>query len=76
MDMFKEEYAKEKQEFNALGLKSQRRNLKYREHQIGSTDKDIDSKRKALLVGKRISKAGKIYYEYRKNRGDLRGSSI
>lgn len=39
--------------------------------------KSIDSKRdrifKALRPGKRISKRGKIYYEYRKNRSDLKG---
>ena len=76
MDLFKEEYAKEKKEFDALNFRSMRRNLKYKEHQIGKSDADIDEKRKALLVGKRISKTGKIYYEYRKNRGDLKNSLI
>jgi len=31
-----------------------------------------DKKRKALPPGKRISKSGKVYYEYRKNRTDLK----
>jgi hypothetical protein len=29
--------------------------------------------RKAMLPGKRRSRRGKIYYEYRRNRSDLRG---
>lgn len=37
----------------------------------GKTIKKIDSKRSALLPGKRISKNGKIYYEKRRNRSDL-----
>jgi hypothetical protein len=32
----------------------------------------LDRKRKALPPGKRMSKSGKIYYEYRRNRSDLR----
>ena len=73
MDFIKGEMDKE---FSAIGFKNQRRNLKYREHQIGKSNKSVDEKRKALLVGKRISKTGKIYYEYRKNRGDLRNSLV
>lgn len=42
-------------------------------HQTGKSVKEIDEKRDALPPGKRISKTGKIYYEYRKNRSDLRG---
>lgn len=76
MNLFEKEYADEKQEFSALSLKNKRRNLYYKDHQIGKTDKKIDEKRKALLVGKRISKNGKTYYEYRANRGDLKGSMI
>ena len=33
-----------------------------------------DSKRKALAPGKRISKNGKVYYEYRVNHSDIDGS--
>ncbi len=34
-------------------------------------NKNLDAKRKALPPGKRISKSGKIYYEYRRNRSDI-----
>lgn len=37
----------------------------------GSTTKGIDKTIKALAPGKRISKSGKTYYEYRANRADL-----
>ena len=74
---FKDEYAKERdKEFDVIEFRSKRRNVKYRPHQIGKTNVSIDEARKALLVGKRISKNGNIYYEYRKNRGDLKGSTI
>lgn len=32
-----------------------------------------DLRKKALAPGKRISKSGKIYYEYRANRSDING---
>ena len=35
-----------------------------------------DRQRKALPPGKRISKRGKAYYEYRRNRTDKKGKSI
>lgn len=73
MDFLKAELDKE---FSSIGFKNQRRNLKTRDHQIGKTDKSIDSKRSALLPGKRRSKTGGIYYEYRKNRSDKKKSSI
>ena len=63
-------------EFSSVGFKNQRRNLKTRDHQIGKTDKSIDSKRDALLPGERRSKTGNIYYEYRKRRSDKKQSSI
>ena len=40
--------------------------------QIGKSIKNIDKKWVALPPGKRISKYGKVYYERRKNRSDLR----
>ncbi|HJX50994.1 MAG TPA: hypothetical protein VJ438_06035 [Candidatus Nanoarchaeia archaeon] len=73
MDLIKDEMDKE---FSAIGFRSQRRNLKYKEHQIGKTNIAIDKKRKALMPGKKISKTGKVYYEYRKNRIDLKGINI
>ncbi len=64
-------------EFSAIGFKNQRRNLRVLEQTAkGKTDKSIDSKRKALLPGKRISKTGKVYWETRKNRSDSRGSKV
>jgi hypothetical protein len=35
-----------------------------------------DKKRTALPPGKRVSKTGKVYYEYRKNRTDIKGLNI
>ena len=35
-----------------------------------------DAKRTGRAPGKRISKAGNIYYEYRKNRSDIPGKRI
>jgi len=34
-----------------------------------------DQKRRALYPGKRLSRSGKTYYEYRRNRTDLRRKS-
>jgi hypothetical protein len=65
-----------KKAFEAVGFKNQRRNLKYQEHQTGKSNKTIDSKRKALLSGKRMSKSGNIYYEGRANRSDSKNSNI
>jgi hypothetical protein len=36
----------------------------------------LDKKRKAKLPGKRVSKSGKIYYETRRNRSDIKGKRI
>ena len=73
MDFIKSEMDKE---FSSIGFKNQRRNLKYKEHQTGKSNKLVDESRNALLGGKRQSKSGNIYYEYRKNRTDLKGSKI
>ena len=73
MGLFESEKAKV---FSAVGFKNQRRNLKYKEHQIGRSNISVDKKRDALLSGKRISKNGKVYYEYRKNRSDLKDSMV
>jgi len=47
--------------------------IKIGRHQTGSTTFKRDIKYKALKPGKRISKTGRIYYEYRKNRSDRAG---
>lgn len=39
-----------------------------------SKSKKLDAKRMALKPGKRVSKAGNTYYEYRANRSDLKPS--
>jgi len=44
-----------------------------KKRQTGSTKIKKDKKRQALAPGKRISKNGKVYYEYRKNRTDIKG---
>lgn len=71
MNFIKSEMDKE---FSSLGFKNQRKSLKVSDHQIGKTIKKIDKMRKALKPGKRISKSGKIYYENRANRSDLKGN--
>lgn len=45
--------------------------VKFQTGNLKNFDRDLKSK--ALAPGKRISKTGKIYYEYRKNRSDLEG---
>ncbi len=45
--------------------------LKKAAHQTGTSDLRRDRLYKALPPGKRISRTGHIYYEYRKNRSDL-----
>jgi hypothetical protein len=72
MDFIKEELNKE---FSAVGFKNKRRNLRELK-QVGKSDKERDSARKALLSGKRISKTGKTYWETRKNRSDQKGSNL
>jgi len=73
MDFIKSEMEKE---FSSIGFKNKRRNLKASSHQTGRTNTLVDESRNALLPGKRQSKVGKVYYEYRKNRTDKKGSRI
>jgi hypothetical protein len=74
MDFFNEEKAKE---FDAIGFKNQRRNLRtLPQIQKSKVDKIHDSSRKALAPGKRISKTGKVYWETRANRSDKIGSKL
>ncbi len=64
-------------EFSSVGFKNQRRNLRVLDQVAkAKTDKSVDSKRKALLPGKRISKTGKTYWETRANRSDAKGSKV
>jgi len=70
MDFIKAEIDKE---FQAIGFRNQRRNLKQLK-QVGKSNTVRDEHLKALLPGKRISKNGNIYWETRKNRSDKKGS--
>ena len=70
MDFIKAEMEKE---FKSIGFKNQRRNLRKLD-QVGKTDVSRDKKRQALMPGKRRSKTGKVYWETRKNRSDLKQS--
>lgn len=69
MDLIKDEIQKE---FSSIGFKNQRRNLR-KLKQVGTSNKSRDSKRDALMPGKRVSRTGKIYWETRKNRSDAPG---
>jgi len=48
------------------------RTTKSKRRQTGRSNKRKDRKRKAMKPGKRLSKNKKVYYEYRRNRSDLR----
>lgn len=73
MNLFKRELEKE---YKAIGFKSLRKIEKVSRTQKGKSIKSKDISKEALPPGKRRSKLGKIYYEYRKNRSDLPGESI
>jgi len=53
-----------------------RKVLRARRTQTGTSDRDVDKGRKAMSPGKRRSASGKIYYEARKNRSDVRGRKV
>lgn len=74
MNFFKEQL---EQEYN-IGIKKIKPKVIYsKKRQTGKRkDFEYDKKRKALPAGKRISKSGKIYYEYRKTRSDIQGLNI
>ena len=65
-----------KKEFSSLGIGKNGKVLKVSGNQTGTSIKSLDKKRNALPTGKRISKYGKVYYEYRKNRTDAEGSNL
>lgn len=52
--------------------------LKASTRQTGTTNvkRDAAIKKRAMQPGKRRSASGRIYYEYRKNRSDLRGKKV
>jgi len=45
-------------------------------HQIGRSNLIIDAMLSAKKPGKRRSRSGKTYYEYRRNRSDMPGKRI
>jgi len=74
---FKEMLKQEIEELNAVGLKKKKPQVVYKkDRQVGGTNVYRDKRRTAMPSGKRISKTGKIYYEYRRNRSDKVGSKI
>jgi len=74
---FKERLQEEIDELNAVGMKKKKPQVVYsRDKQHGKTDVFRDKRRTAMPSGKRISKSGKTYYEYRKNRTDKVGGKI
>jgi len=72
MNLFKEEMDSE---YKSLGLKDLSKNVRVLD-QTGRSSIPIDSKRKALAPGKRISSSGNVYYEYRKSRSDVPGKMV
>lgn len=50
--------------------------LRAKHKQTGSSSIERDKRRKAMEPGKRRSASGRIYYETRKNRSDIRGTRI
>lgn len=74
---FKEVLNEEIKELNAVGLKKKKPQVVHSSNrQTGTSNAFRDSRRKALPSGKRISKNGNVYYEYRKNRTDKVGSNL
>jgi len=59
------------EEFKPIRVKSLMKNVKILK-QVGTSNIKRDAERKALPPGKRISKTGKVYWETRKNRSDLK----
>jgi hypothetical protein len=56
--------------------KGKSRVVKPSKRQTGKSNLKKDRQRHALAPGKRISRSGRIYYEYRKNRSDLRKREV
>ena len=73
MNAFKTELEKE---YSSIGISKRGTTIKPSQHQTGRTTKLIDMPKTALAPGKRVSKYGKIYYEYRKNRSDITGKKL
>jgi len=76
VNLFFKEMLKEEQE-SAVGLKRLKPKVIYaRDTQHGKTDVYRDKRRSAMPSGKRLSKKGNFYFEYRRNRTDKKGGKI
>jgi hypothetical protein len=71
MSLFEREFERER---SIIGFKNKRRSVYTRKRQTGTSSKKRDESRESRPPGKRISKFGNEYYEYRKNRSDIVGS--
>ena len=79
MGLFFKEMLKEEIEEvgKGIGMKKKKPQVIYGDKkQHGSTNVYRDKRRTAMPPGKRISKAGNIYYEMRRNRSDKIGSKL
>ena len=70
--------AKKSRQTTLRSKKFGRQVLKASNRQTGTTNvkRDAAIKKKAMQPRKRHSASGRIYYEYRKNRSDLRGKKV
>jgi hypothetical protein len=67
---------KKKPQTTLRSKKFGRQVLKASTRQTGKSHTKRDSARKAMQPGKRRSASGRVYYENRKNRSDLRGRRV
>ncbi len=68
--------AKKSRQTTLRSKKFGRQVLKASTRQTGRSHTERDKALPAMQPGKRRSASGKIYYEYRKNRSDLRGKKV
>ena len=68
--------ARKKSQTTLGSKKFGRRVLKASTRQTGRSHTQRDKAVGAMQPGKRRSASGRIYYEYRKNRSDLRGKKV
>lgn len=74
---FRQMIDEELKEMNAVGIKKLKPKVSYvKDRQVGRSNASRDKKRSAMPPGKRISKSGKTYYEYRRSRSDIVGKKI
>jgi hypothetical protein len=74
MNILKDEFDKEGMNF--VGYKNKSKIVRTLPQVKVKTNKVIDASRHALPPGKRISKTGKIYWETRSSRSDVKGTNL